>query len=946
MRVKHSLQPSSRRVVQTLHSFPRILRQSARTSGIAPSAFWCRATSARSLASALAALFLAAACSGNDVTSATGNQSVHQVRLSIAGSIVAGPGTEVQAIVSYTSARTETATTLGQSTLVIANTLPAADATLSVSANVAPCLDDAAASGSSCNVTLTLRLTRNNVLLDENVQTLAISRTTQLLTVPAINLYEVSSVAIAPATLVGFEPGDTKTLTATAVDRTGATVAARTVTWQVVSGGVTVSAAGLVTAVTPGPARVRVTVGGRTSDLSFNVGTSTVAAITLAPLDTLIFVGGTAPLRVKATSSAGDVLTGLTFTATSSNPAIATVNANIVVTGVTVGTTTITVSSVNGRNGATVTGSTTVRVQGLPPILVDRATVVLDTLSPNTTGAATTVAITTTAGGKIAGLQAAVTYTPTVTTPWLTATINPAATPATLTLQASSGALAPGTYAADVRISSATDPHVPATVRVTLIVIGARRVTLVPKTVNLGAFPSSQTTGPVTNVTVGSLNNVTLNGLAARIEFIGTTTGWFTAALTTPTAAPTTTLVLTPKPFGLADGLYLGRVIVSSTTVGAGPDTVDVQLTIAPLGRFTGLVLSAPNSQPIVGATASIRRASDNVVVDVVTTGTDGRFTSNPLPSGTYLVVITATGTVSTTIANQSLTGSANVPISTLPTVVLAFANSTSGIIGGSVHDATNNQIVVGATIELRAGINNTAGMVIATTTTSSDGVYGFPTQPAGTYTVRASKVGYASSAVNTTLSGGNVTAPLLFISPGSTTSLWRFVLSWGLSPLDLDAYLTGPIVNSTARFTVYYGDRGSATTSPFATLDVDQRNCCGPETITIAQQQAGIYRYYVNNFSLETPLSASNARVDVYFGNALINQFFVPAQQGTYWTVFEISGTVLTPINTLGTAQPAITLGGLRAPGATSVRAGSSVDNSFDLFSATIAKPAKPNNR
>ena len=164
--------------------------------------------------------------------------------------------------------------------------------------------------------------------------------------------------------------------------------------------------------------------------------------------------------------------------------------------------------------------------------------------------------------------------------------------------------------------------------------------------------------------------------------------------------------------------------------------------------------------------------------------------------------------------------------------------------------------------------------------------------------------------------------------------------------PTGRNAHLTGPIVNSTARFHVFFAAPGSATTSPFATLDVDQTNCCGPETITIAQQQAGIYRYYVNNFSQETPLSASNARVDVYFGNALVNQFFVPAQQGTYWTVFEISGTALTPINTVGTAIPAITLGGWRALGATGAHAGSTVDNSFDLFSATIAKPAKPNNR
>ncbi|MDQ6611426.1 MAG: carboxypeptidase regulatory-like domain-containing protein [Gemmatimonadota bacterium] len=871
------------------------------------------------------------------MTSTAGSQSKQQLRLNIAGSIVAAAGAQVDAIVSYTSPRTATPVTLGQGSLVIANSLPAADASLSVSADVSPCLDDAASAGGTCTVTLTLRLTRDGVLLDESVQTFPVNRNTQAITVPAVNLYEVSTVAIVPGTLFGFEPGDTKTLTATGVNRAGATVAARTVTWDLVSGGVTISAAGVLTAVTPGAARVRATVGGRSAELAFTVSATSAAAITLAPLDTLISIGGTAPIRIRATSTAGDVLNGLTFTATSSNPAVATISANNVVTGVSIGTTTITISSPNGRNGSTVTASTTVRVQAPPPILVNSATLVLDDLVAGTVGSAVSVAVTTTSGNRIAGLQAAVTYTPAVATGWLFAVVDPNVTPSLLTVQASAGTLAPGSYAADVRITSATDPHIPATVHVTMTVLSARRVALSPKTVNLGTFPTSASTAAATTVIVGSLNNVTLSGLAARIEFITPVTGWLTATLSAQTAAPTTTLVLTPRPFGLAEGLYQARVIVSSTTVGAGPDTVAVQMTIATVGRFTGLVLSAQNSQPIVGATATILRSSDNVQVDQVTTGTDGRFTSNAIAAGSYSIVITANGAVSTTIANQQLAGGTTVPVSTLPTVVLAMANAASGIISGAVHDATNDQLVGGATVELRAGVNNTTGTVIATVTTTQNGTYAFALQPPGTYTVRATKATYASSTVNTVVSGGNVVAPVLFISPGTASSLWRFVLSWGLTPLDLDAHLTGPISASTSRFHVFYFSRGSATTSPFATLDVDQTNCCGPETITIAQQFPGIYRYYVNNFSQESPLSTSNARVDVYFGNALVNQFFVPAQPGTIWTVFEISGTVLTPVNTVGIVPPSIRIDGESAPSLSASRSSRAADDLFNLFSPTL---------
>ena len=47
------------------------------------------------------------------------------------------------------------------------------------------------------------------------------------------------------------------------------------------------------------------------------------------------------------------------------------------------------------------------------------------------------------------------------------------------------------------------------------------------------------------------------------------------------------------------------------------------------------------------------------------------------------------------------------------------------------------------------------------------------------------------------------------------------------------------------------------------------------------------------------------------------MQQFFPPQQSGAVWTVFEISGAVLTPVNTINSTAPA-----LQAPG--SVRSAS----------------------
>ena len=230
------------------------------------------------------------------------------------------------------------------------------------------------------------------------------------------------------------------------------------------------------------------------------------------------------------------------------------------------------------------------------------------------------------------------------------------------------------------------------------------------------------------------------------------------------------------------------------------------------------------------------------------------------------------------------------------------------GSIDGSVRDATTGDALNAVTVELRAGAYNTSGAPLATTTTNSDGQYVFASRLAGTYTVRAILSGFAEGNVFVVVTGGTVTAPVTFLSPAGTNVAWRFVLSWGSTPQDLDAHLTGPILNSAARFHVFFGDRGTLLAPPFAVLDVDEMSGFGPETITMSQQIAGVYRYYVNNFSGTPLLRSSTARVDVYQGNTLIRQFFPPQQDGEYWTVFELSGSSITAIGTIGSSIPAVT--------------------------------------
>lgn len=159
------------------------------------------------------------------------------------------------------------------------------------------------------------------------------------------------------------------------------------------------------------------------------------------------------------------------------------------------------------------------------------------------------------------------------------------------------------------------------------------------------------------------------------------------------------------------------------------------------------------------------------------------------------------------------------------------------------------------------------------------------------------------------------------FTATAAQAPPFRVVLQWGTTPNDLDAHLTGPLPPED-RFHVYFGapchpgpDTDGATTGcqaveQAATLDRDDTNGSGPETITVEQQIAGIYRFSVHDFTnrfanTDAPssaLAASGATVTLYLASPATTQVFtVPNLPGTLWTVFELSGSTVTPSNAMG---------------------------------------------
>jgi hypothetical protein len=88
--------------------------------------------------------------------------------------------------------------------------------------------------------------------------------------------------------------------------------------------------------------------------------------------------------------------------------------------------------------------------------------------------------------------------------------------------------------------------------------------------------------------------------------------------------------------------------------------------------------------------------------------------------------------------------------------------------------------------------------------------------------------------------------------------------------------------------------------------LDLDDTSSFGPETTTLLQQINGVYRFSVHDFTnrfsqTSSSLSNSQAQVRIFRGSDLVATFNVPlGQPGTLWTVFEMNGSTVIPINSM----------------------------------------------
>ena len=188
----------------------------------------------------------------------------------------------------------------------------------------------------------------------------------------------VATITITPPT-TSVRAGTPVTLVARPQNSSGAVVSVRTIVWSSNNTSVaTVSANGVVSTLAPGEARIAASAFGKSATATITVTPRVVASVTVAPASVSMRVGVSTPLAAQTLDVDGVALTGRAVVWSSGNTAVATVNAQGVVTGVSPGAATITATS-EGRSGQ---AAVTVTV---PPVQTVTVNPARDTLAVGTT---------------------------------------------------------------------------------------------------------------------------------------------------------------------------------------------------------------------------------------------------------------------------------------------------------------------------------------------------------------------------------------------------------------------------------------------------------------------------------------------------------------------------------------------------------------------------------
>lgn len=243
--------------------------------------------------------------------------------------------------------------------------------------------------------------------------------------------------------------------------------------------------------------------------------------------------------------------------------------------------------------------------------------------------------------------------------------------------------------------------------------------------------------------------------------------------------------------------------------------------------------------------------------------------------------------------------------------IVPANSQALAAIQGAVIDGQTQASSIAGAELFFMKGLNQSVNLVVQVTDTATSrkatsnafGRFEISGLEPGDYTVVARKDGYniqQQGRVSVAADGvTTVSFSLLKVLTGRNAAItlrWSSRVIGGQVSSDLDSHLLRYDLSGRLGYHIYFSRKfGSATDS----LDRDDTNYEGPETMTLSLDPTSRYVYYVHLYSTwNASLPGSAPKVIVRIGNVSLDYDLPSGETNTslYWKVFEIVNGVVEP--------------------------------------------------
>jgi uncharacterized protein YjdB len=507
-----------------------------------------------------------------------------------------------------------------------------------------------------------------------------------------VSTIDVGSVSITPPTTT-VSIGSQIPLQALVQDPSGKTIPAADVHWSVQDPNIaTISNTGVVTGVALGSTQVAASVNGKSGIATITVEKTPVASVVVAPPHVDATPGVQAQLSATAYDAAQNPLPGRAITWSTSNAAIATVDASGMMTAVSTGSATITATS-EGKNGVST-------------INVTQGAVATVNVTPNpitmSVGQTTQfIAVLKDAVGNVLNARVVT---------WVSSNAS-AATVSTTGLVTA--------VAAGVATITATSEGKNGTASVSISNVAVGTVTVQPQGPSIVQGAKVQLSATVLDV----------NGTVV------------TDRVVTWSSSNTTQAVVSST--GIVTGVSPGTVIITATSEGKS-GTTTVTVTQVPVASVT---LSPPSVSVRTTQTATLaatlRDASGNVVTNRPITWSSSSNAIATVNGGVVTGVAVGTATITATSEGKSGTAAVNVTAIPVATVVVAPPTKSMLVtqtfpltvtVTDSAGTVVTDRVVTWASANTAAATVSAAGVVTAagpgtaTITATSEGKSGSST--------------------------------------------------------------------------------------------------------------------------------------------------------------------------------------------------------------------------